>query len=167
MLLSKRSAAAFILLLTSLACASVPSHSVPGQGTPEAPPAAPGPATPPGEPAAPPADREASGGAKTTGAELQKVIDTMEDLYNSGLEAQKAGRYAEARDYFDQAVEAVLSSNVDIDSEPALRKSYEELLANIDALEGDLYQDQGKAEGGEESPKEELKDINSYLTPEE
>ncbi len=164
--LPRRSAAVCILLLTSLACASVPSRSIPGQGSPEAPPTS-GPSTPSGEPAAPPADRENAGGAKTAGAEVQKVIDAMEDLYNSGLDAHKAGRYAEARDYFDQAIEAALSANVDIDSEPALRKSYEETLANIDALEGDLFQDQGKVEPGEESPKEELKDINSYLTPEE
>src|SRR6266581_2489756 len=123
--LPRRSAAVIILLLTSLACASVPSRSIPGQGGPETPPAS-GPPTPSGEPAAPPADRENTGGAKTAGTEVQKVIDAMEDLYNSGLEAHKAGRYAEARDYFDQAIEAALSANVDIDSQPALRKSYEE-----------------------------------------
>lgn len=98
-------------------------------------------------------------------ARAQMVIDAMEDLYNTGLDAHKAGRYEEARSYFDQAVETALNSGLEIDSAPILKIAYEELLENIDALEGDLYQD--GTESGEEPPKEGLKDINSYLSPEE
>jgi membrane-bound lytic murein transglycosylase D len=91
----------------------------------------------------------------------------MQDLYGSGLEAHKAGRYDEARDYFDRAVETALNSEVVIDSAPTLKAAYEEMLENIDSLEGDLYQDQDDVAKGEEPPKDELKDITSYLTPEE
>ena len=98
-------------------------------------------------------------------ARVQTVIDAMGDLYNTGLDAHKAGRYEEARSYFDQAVETALNSGLEIDSDPILKSAYEELLENIDALEGDLYQD--GTESGEEPPKEGLKDINSYLSPEE
>jgi len=93
------------------------------------------------------------------------IIEAMQELYNTGLEAHKAGRYEEARDYFDQAVTAGLDAEVPIDSNPDLKAAYEELLENIDSLEGDLYSD-GQSRG-EEPPKEELKDITSYLTPEE
>ena len=93
------------------------------------------------------------------------VIEAMQDLYNSGLEAHKAGRFDEARDYFDQAVETALNGPVEIDSHAALKSAYEELLVNIDGLEGDLYQD-GLPQG-EEPPKDELKDITDYLSPEE
>ncbi|HEU5182467.1 MAG TPA: LysM peptidoglycan-binding domain-containing protein [Candidatus Polarisedimenticolia bacterium] len=93
------------------------------------------------------------------------VIEAMQDLYNSGLEAHKAGRFDEARDYFDQAVETALNGPVDIDANVALKAAYEEMLVNIDGLEGDLYQD-GVAQG-EEPPKDELKDITDYLSPEE
>ncbi len=93
------------------------------------------------------------------------VIEAMQDLYNSGLEAHKAGRFDEARDYFDQAVETALNGPVDIDSNIALKAAYEEMLVNIDGLEGDLYQD--GVPQGEEPPKDELKDITDYLSPEE
>lgn len=98
---------------------------------------------------------------------IQQLIDSMQDLYGSGLEAHKAGRYDEARDYFDRAVETALNSEVVIDSAPTLKAAYEEMLENIDSLEGDLYQDQDDVAKGEEPPKDELKDITSYLTPEE
>ncbi|HEV8335541.1 MAG TPA: LysM peptidoglycan-binding domain-containing protein [Candidatus Polarisedimenticolia bacterium] len=98
-------------------------------------------------------------------AKSQKVIETMQELYTSGLDAHKAGRYDEARDYFDKAVETALNSDVEIDTDAALKSAYEDLLENIDSLEGDVYQD--GTDKGEEPPKEELRDITTYLSPEE
>ena len=117
------------------------------------------------KPPEPPAVLEDEAETAPAGDKVSQIIDTMQDLYNSGLDAHKAGRYDEARDYFDRAVETALNAEVAIDATPALKSSYEEMLENIDALEGDLYSD-GAAKG-EEPPKDELKDITSYLSPEE
>jgi peptidoglycan lytic transglycosylase D len=155
------SCAAIFLLLTATACASVPTQSTRDQSS--APPQEKSSSqhAPKGESAAP----EAALQPAKESSRVQKLIEAMDDLYNSGLDAHKAGRYDEARDYFDQAVDAALNSDLDIDSDPALKAAYEELLENIDSLEGDLYQE--ATERGEEAPKEELKDITTYLSPEE
>ncbi len=157
--------AAIFLILTATACASVPSQTVRDQSSAPPPAAssekvAPEPAPPEGARSAEPPAEPASGQAK-----VQKLIETMQDLYSAGLDAHKAGRYDEARDYFDQAVDAALGSGIEIDSDPGLKAAYEELLDNIDSLEADLYQD--GSEKGEQPPKEELRDITTYLTPEE
>jgi len=160
-------AAALLFLLATAACATAPTHSNPDQPLPTKP-------APSSEKRTPdvnsPVGRDSEERRESepaVSAKTQRIIDAMQDLYNSGLEAHKAGRFEEARDYFDQAVETALNSGLDIDSEPPLKKVYEELLENIDGLEGDLYQDQERGEAGEQTPKEELKDINSYLSPEE
>lgn len=160
-----RLALALLLLVITVSCASVSSQS-------SSHPVSPAPATGvAGTPSAP-SESNLQGVVEDEVAQprqaknkTQVVIDAMQDLYTSGLDAHKAGRYDEARDYFDRAVETALDSNVDIDSDPALKAAYEEMLENIDSLEGDLYQN-GVAKG-EEPPKEELKDITSYLSPEE
>ncbi len=120
---------------------------------------------PPAPPAEDPAYFEPTPEVLTEEQKAQRVIETMQELYGAGLDAHKAGRYDEARDYFDQAVEAALDSEVEIDSEPSLRVAFEELLENIDSLEGDLYQD--GSERWEQPLKEEMLDITTYLTPEE
>jgi len=157
------------LLIGTVACASVSSKSTVHPVAPGS-----GPATavatnvPKGgvpKASEPPAVLEDEAVSAPAGDKVSQLIDTMQDLYNSGLDAHKAGRYDEARDYFDRAVETALNADIDIDATPALKSSYEEMLENIDALEGDLYSD-GTAKG-EEPPKDELKDITSYLSPEE
>ena len=155
--------AALFLALTAVACASVPSHSTTDQSSVTGPPPTAENVTPPPAPAAP--APEATEEAATGEEKAQKVIEAMQDLYGAGLDAHKAGRYDEARDYFDQAVETALSSDVEIDSEPAVRAAYEELLENIDSLEGDLYQ--GVSDRGEQPPRDAILDITTYLTPEE
>ena len=140
------------LLIGTVACASVSSKSTVHPVAPGS-----GPATavatnvPKGgvpKASEPPAVLEDEAVSAPAGDKVSQLIDTMQDLYNSGLDAHKAGRYDEARDYFDRAVETALNADID-----------------IDALEGDLYAD-GTAKG-EEPPKDELKDITSYLSPEE
>ncbi|PYQ10481.1 MAG: hypothetical protein DMH00_11085 [Acidobacteria bacterium] len=153
---------ALIFLFFAVSCASVKSHPLeptPGSGSTSPSSALPK-APVPGAPVPPRSARTA-----VEDERVQKIIDAMQDLYNSGLEAHKAGRYDEARDYFDQAVDTALSGEPEIDTHPDLKSAYEELLENIDSLEGDLYQ--GGQPRGEEAPKDELKDITSYLSPEE
>jgi len=157
--------AGLFLLLTATACASLPSPYVSDQSSDNRPPAVSETVTPPAAPEEEPFPQEPAEAAPAGQSEAQKLIESMQELYGSGLDAHKAGRYDEARDYFDQAVETALGSDVAIDSDPALKAAYEELLDNIDSLEGDLYQD--GSERGEQPPKDELRDITNYLTPEE
>jgi membrane-bound lytic murein transglycosylase D len=160
---SKKLVAAPLFILLCVACSHVQPRT-----TPEAPVAAETPAVHEngdGDAGAPAAARQAVPDEGTPQDRVRAVMDQIQELYGAGLEAHKAGRFDEARDYFDQAVEAALDSNLEIDSEPELQRAYEELLENIDALEGDLYQD--GSQRGEEPPKEELKEITSYLSPEE
>src|SRR5262245_29550408 len=150
-----------LVLLGTVSCASSrsaarPSGPGPVAGTTTAP--------APSEESASQATLEDQPAPKATDR-IQQLIDSMQELYGAGLDAHKAGRYDEARDYFDRAVEVALNSEVQIDSVPTLKAAYEEMLENVDSLEGDLYQDD--VAKGEEPPKDELKDITSYLSPEE
>ena len=155
---------AILLLVGTASCASVASHSTTRPSSPA--PSAVASAPAPSEASALQATLEDEPGpAPRSTDKIQGIIDAMQDQYNAGLDAHKAGRYDEARDYFDRAVETALNSDVQIDAVPTLKAAYEEMLENIDSLEGDLYQD-GVAKG-DEPPKDELKDITSYLSPEE
>ena len=60
-----------------------------------------------------------------------RVVETreqMEEAYQSGLEAYKAGRFAEAKIHFDRAVDVVLGSGLDLSEQPALRKAFDEIV---------------------------------------
>ena len=156
---------AILISIATLSCASVSSRT---SGRPSAPaPVAVNTPAPAEEPALQATLEDETGPAPKAGSRVQQIIDSMQDLYGAGLDAHKAGRFDEARDYFDRAVETALNSEVEIDSAPTLKVAYEEMLENIDSLEGDLYQDGDGVAKGEEPPKDELKDITSYLSPEE
>ncbi|MCI0658820.1 MAG: tetratricopeptide repeat protein, partial [Acidobacteria bacterium] len=150
-----------LILIGTISCASVSSTARPTEPGPVAT-TTPAPSD---EPASQATLEDQPAPAPKATDRIQQLIDSMQELYGAGLDAHKAGRYDEARDYFDRAVETALNSEVQIDSAPTLKAAYEEMLENIDSLEGDLYQDD--VAKGEEPPKDELKDITSYLSPEE
>ncbi len=156
---------ALLLLAVTVSCASVSSRSSARPSEPAPGPVATTAPAPADEPSLQATLEDEPRPAPKAGDRIQQLIDSMQELYGTGLEAHKAGRFDEARDYFDRAVESALNADVEIDSSPTLKAAYEEMLENIDSLEGDLYQD-GVAKG-EEPPKDELKDITSYLSPEE
>jgi membrane-bound lytic murein transglycosylase D len=95
-----------------------------------------------------------------------EVRQEMEEAYESGLEAYKAGRFDEAREHFDHAVEVVLSSEVDLQTQPALRKAFDEIVGNIADMEVDLFSRVSK-KAHSHTPLEQLRDITSHLSPEE
>jgi membrane-bound lytic murein transglycosylase D len=99
---------------------------------------------------------------------VREVREQMEEAYQSGLEAYQAGRFDEAKEHFDHAVDIVLSSDVNLDEQPAFKKAFDEIVRNIADMDADLYNRDSEAEGQENrSPLDELKDITTYLPPEE
>ncbi len=99
---------------------------------------------------------------------VREVRDQMEEAYQAGLEAYQAGRFDEAKDHFDRAVDIVLSSDINLDEQPAFKKAFDEIVRNIADMDADLYSRDSEPEGQEDrSPLDELKDITTYLPPEE
>jgi membrane-bound lytic murein transglycosylase D len=95
---------------------------------------------------------------------VRAVREQMDEAYQAGLEAYQAGRFDEAKEHFDRAVDIVLSSDVDLAEQPALRKAFDEMVRNIADLDAELYTREAGAEDAEnQSPLDELKDIASYL----
>jgi membrane-bound lytic murein transglycosylase D len=139
------------------------------------------PPAPPDEPALPRHDspRETappSGTRETTpdrGREalpedVQKVKDGMDEAYQDGLEAYQAGRFQEAKEGFDRAVDIVLSSGLTLDQYPGLRAAFDDMVADISDLDADLYRQDSPPDSGENaSPLDSLKDITTFLSPEE
>ncbi len=99
---------------------------------------------------------------------VRQVREQMEEAYQAGLEAYQAGRTDEAKEYFDRAVDVVLSSDVNLAEQPGLKKAFDEMVRNIADMDAELYTRESAAEDKENaSPLDELKDITSYLPPEE
>ena len=101
-------------------------------------------------------------------AHVREVREQMEEAYQAGLEAYQAGRFDEAREHFDRAVDIVLSSDINLDEQPAFKKAFDEIVRNIADMDADLYNRDSEPTGLEDrSPLDELKDITTYLPPEE
>jgi membrane-bound lytic murein transglycosylase D len=101
-------------------------------------------------------------------AHVRAVREQMEEAYQAGLEAYQAGRFDEAKEHFDRAVDLVLTSDVDLSGQPALKKAFDEMVRNIADMDADLYTRENEPEAQENrSPLDELKDITTYLSPDE
>ncbi|HXH27413.1 MAG TPA: LysM peptidoglycan-binding domain-containing protein, partial [Candidatus Polarisedimenticolia bacterium] len=98
---------------------------------------------------------------------VREVREQMDEAYQTGLDAYRAGRFDEAKEYFDRAVDVVLSSDIDLGSEPALRKAFDEMVKDIADLDAELYARDASSGDDSGSPLDELKDITTYLSPDE
>ena len=99
---------------------------------------------------------------------VRAVREEMEEAYQDGLEAYQAGRFDEAKEHFDRAVDAVLSSDIKLTDHPALKKAFDEMVRNIADMDAETFTIGGSGEDKEDSsPLDNLKDIASYLPPEE
>src|SRR5262245_24567242 len=97
-------------------------------------------------------------------AHVRDVREQMEEAYQAGLEAYQAGRFDEAKEHFDRAVDCVLSSDVDLNQQPAFKKAFDEIVRNIADMDADLYAKDSEPEAQEDrSPLDNLKDISTYL----
>jgi membrane-bound lytic murein transglycosylase D len=107
-------------------------------------------------------------GRETVPARVREVREQMDEAYQAGLEAYQAGRFDEAKEHFDRAVDIVLSSDVNLAEQPALRKAFDEMVRNIADMDAELYsRESGADEKENRSPLDELKDITTFLSPEE
>ncbi|MBI1950324.1 MAG: LysM peptidoglycan-binding domain-containing protein [Acidobacteria bacterium] len=167
-----------LLVLTPVACLTLACASA-GGGAPAAATAAARPAA--SSEASVPADSDGSAvpavvrettldrsWRESVPAHVLAVREQMEEAYQAGLEAYQAGRFDEAKEHFDRAVDLVLTSDVDLSGQPALKKAFDEMVRNIADMDADLYTRESEPEAQENrSPLDELKDITTYLSPEE
>jgi membrane-bound lytic murein transglycosylase D len=91
----------------------------------------------------------------------------MQEAYEDGLEAYRAGRFDEAKGHFDRAVDVVLSSGLDLSEYPAVKSDFDEMVRDIADLDAELYRAPDAEGGATASPLDSLKDITTYLSPEE
>ncbi|HET6374043.1 MAG TPA: LysM peptidoglycan-binding domain-containing protein [Candidatus Polarisedimenticolia bacterium] len=98
---------------------------------------------------------------------VDAVLARAQEFYDQGLEALQAGEVEKARENFDAAVTTFLKSEVPVSSSVRLQEALDKMVDDIAALEADLDEPAGDAPDAEPSPVEELKDINTDLTPEQ
>ena len=86
---------------------------------------------------------------------VQALINKAEDSYQSGVANYNANRLDAARQDFDSAVDAMLSSGMDLKNDPQLSAEFDQLLSAINSLEMvALKQGNGFSEQIEEAPAE-------------
>ncbi len=84
----------------------------------------------PQQPAAP-----ASPSATHQQQRVQLLIAQVEKAYAAGNEDYRKGRLVEAKAEFDRAVDLMLSSGIDIKSDPQLQDEFDHIVDQVNALE--------------------------------
>ncbi len=80
-----------------------------------------------------PAAEPADGVAKA--AKVQQLINKAEAAYRSGVDNYRAGRLDAARLDFDSAVDLMLTSGMDLKTDPQLADEFDHLLSAVNSLE--------------------------------
>src|ERR1700734_2971789 len=65
----------------------------------------------------------------------QQLINSAEKAYHSGVDNYRAGHLDAARVDFDSAVDLLLTSGMDLKSDPQLSDEFEHLLSAVNSLE--------------------------------
>jgi len=98
---------------------------------------------------------------------VQQLINQAEARYKSGVSNYNANRLDAARMDFDSAVDTMLSSNMDLKSDPQLSDEFERLLSAINSLEMlALKEGNGFSPKIEEAPLEAVTDMTFAPNPE-
>jgi membrane-bound lytic murein transglycosylase D len=91
---------------------------------------------PPAEAAASPAAAQAQAAEQTAKTQkVQQLINQAEGTYRSGVSNYRGGKLEAARMDFDSAVDLLLTSGVDLKSDPQLADEFDHLLNAINTLE--------------------------------
>ena len=96
----------------------------------------------------------------------QQVISAAESAYASGVRNYHAGDPAAAKRDFDNAVDTMLSSGLDLKTSPALSDEFEHIVDGVNALEMDaLKQGNGFAPPMEQTPVGVANDVTFPVDP--
>ncbi len=107
--------------------------SQPAKAPVKAPPQATAPALPPPVPA--PAPQPAAAQPSLRERSVQQLIDEVEKAYANGEAAYRKGHVTEAKAEFDRAVDLLLTTGLDIKSEPKLQDEFDHVVDQVNALE--------------------------------
>ena len=114
-------------------------------------------------PAQEPASPQAAGPAPAPVSDpVADLIARAEKEYQAGLTNQQAGKTEEAKQDFDNAMNALLSSNLDIRSDERLQKEFDRVVAGVNELyPGGTADSQDAQQKSEPAPI----DVTNELTP--
>src|SRR5579863_4068354 len=102
----------------------------------------------------------------TSQERVQALIQQVEKAYSLGEAAYKHGNLPEAKANFDNAVDLMLSSGIDIKSTPALQEEFDRIVDQINGLEMDaLKQGNGFTPKTEDTPAEAATDVTFVVDP--
>jgi membrane-bound lytic murein transglycosylase D len=91
---------------------------------------------------------------------VQELIDLVEKAYAAGDADYRKGRLPEAKAEFDRAVDLMLTSGLDIKSEPQLQDEFDHVIDQVNALEMEaLKQGNGFAPKVEPAPADVASDV--------
>ncbi len=97
---------------------------------------------------------------------VQQLIQQVEKAYALGDAAYKRGNLLEARSNFDNAVDLMLTSGIDIKSTPALQDEFDRIVDQINGLEMEaLKQGNGFTPKTEDTPAEAASDVTFVVDP--
>jgi membrane-bound lytic murein transglycosylase D len=117
------------------------------------------PTKPAAVPAAQPVDR-------ATAYKDQQLISHAEQLYRSGVDNYSAGHLDAARADFDAAVDAMLTSGMDLKGDPDLADEFDHLLSAVNSLEmAALKQGNGFSPAVEEAPLDAANQVTFPANP--
>ncbi|MFP5236146.1 MAG: transglycosylase SLT domain-containing protein [Acidobacteriota bacterium] len=150
---------ALVLLLAVAGCG--PSQK---PVAPKVQPQATAPATP--EPLEQQAAKPATATASPQDAQIRQLIARVEQAYAAGDADYRKGRLPEAKTQFDEAVDLMLTSGIDIKSHPELQDEFDRIVDQVNALEMEaLKVGNGFAPAQEETPAEVASDVTFKVDP--
>jgi membrane-bound lytic murein transglycosylase D len=98
--------------------------------------------------------------------EVQALIDAVEVAYQSGVSDYHAGKLQTAKADFDRAVDMMLSSNLDLRTQPQLRDEFDRVVDAVNTLEMEaLKQGNGFAPKIEPAPVDIANDVTFPVDP--
>ncbi|MBB5318766.1 transglycosylase SLT domain-containing protein [Tunturibacter empetritectus] len=98
---------------------------------------------------------------------VQQLINSAEAAYRSGVDNYRAGRLDSARLDFDSAVDLMLTSGMDLKTDPQLADEFDHLLNAVNSLEmAALKQGNGFSPKIEEAPLDTAEDLTFPANPE-
>ena len=109
-----------------------------------------------------PAQAFARSETQTSSGSSQTIINRAETLYRQGAEAHRKGLLEEARKLFDQAIDSILLSGINLRTDAQLDAYYRDLLNRIHKYEAQPDDDHGekiRPEVVEKSALDEISDV--------